>query len=153
MSRHRVLHRPSPRRRLQKFPDAMSFNAALSSIASASSFFSLRFSSSSWRSRRISDTVIVPYLAFQLYSVASLIPCCRHTSPAFPPDLCCRTISMIFSSANRLFFIVRSSKRGLYTSKRVTFRGSEHPHYPAGGNARDVCRNDTVKGRIHHPLD
>lgn len=45
--RHRVLHRPSPCRRLQKFPEAMSFKAALSSIASASSFFSLRFSSSS----------------------------------------------------------------------------------------------------------
>src|SRR6202040_1598401 len=54
-----------------------SFNAALSSIDSANSFFSLRFSSSSIRSRLTSDTFKPPYLAFQLYSVASEIPCLR----------------------------------------------------------------------------
>jgi hypothetical protein len=47
----------------------------LSSIASASSFFSRRFSSSSAFRRFASDTCIPPYLAFQLYSVVSLIPC------------------------------------------------------------------------------
>jgi hypothetical protein len=38
----------------------------LSSIASANSFFSLAFSSSSTFSRRASETSIPPYLAFHL---------------------------------------------------------------------------------------
>src|SRR6266542_3009507 len=53
------------------FFDSSSFKAALSSIDSAKSFFSLRFSSSRARSRLVSDTSRPPYLAFQLYSVAS----------------------------------------------------------------------------------
>src|SRR3989304_739134 len=57
-----------------------SFSAALSSIDSASSFFSFRFSSSSAFSRRASDTSRPPYLAFQLYSVASETPCLRATA-------------------------------------------------------------------------
>src|SRR4029077_18128584 len=52
----RVVHRPPPRRRPQNFPEAISFNAEISRFASASSFFSLRFSSSSDRSRLASDT-------------------------------------------------------------------------------------------------
>jgi hypothetical protein len=44
------------------------------SIDSASNFFSLRFSSSRERSRLASDTSMPPYLAFQLYSVASEMP-------------------------------------------------------------------------------
>src|SRR6266516_3033388 len=52
----------------QKLLDPSStVSAALSSIDSASSFFSLRFSSSSSRSRLASETSIPPYLAFQLY--------------------------------------------------------------------------------------
>src|SRR5665213_3105610 len=43
-----------------------SFNMALSSIASASSFFSLRFSSSSTFSRRASETSRPPYFDFHL---------------------------------------------------------------------------------------
>ena len=43
-----------------------SFKAAASSIDSASSFFSFRFSSSSAFSRLASDTSRPPYLAFQL---------------------------------------------------------------------------------------
>src|ERR1043165_244038 len=43
-----------------------SFNAALSSMASASSFFSLEFSLSSPFSRLASEPSTPPYLAFQL---------------------------------------------------------------------------------------
>ncbi len=43
-----------------------SFSMALSSIASASSFFSLPFSASSAFSRRASDTSKPPYFAFHL---------------------------------------------------------------------------------------
>src|SRR3972149_3082515 len=62
-----------------------SFSAAWSSIASARSFFSLRFSSSSDRSRLASDTSMPPYLAFQLYSVAYEMPRLRATSAVFAP--------------------------------------------------------------------
>src|SRR5207253_11461529 len=48
------------------FLAATSRNIALSSIASANSFFSLVFSSSSAFSRRVSETSIPPYLAFHL---------------------------------------------------------------------------------------
>ena len=48
------------------FFDRSSFNAAWSSMASANSFLSLRFSSSSALSRLASDTSMPPNLAFQL---------------------------------------------------------------------------------------
>src|SRR6185437_433849 len=48
------------------FFDSRSFSATLSSMASASSFFSLPFSSSSALSRRASDTSNPPYFAFHL---------------------------------------------------------------------------------------
>src|SRR4029077_12875855 len=64
------------------FFDRSSFRAAWSSIDSANSFFSLRFSSSIDRRRLASDTSMPPYLAFQLYSVASETPCLRARSAA-----------------------------------------------------------------------
>ena len=48
------------------FFDSSSRNAAVSSIASASSFFSRAFSSSSCFSRFASETSIPPNFAFQL---------------------------------------------------------------------------------------
>src|SRR6266702_92957 len=80
------------------FFDSSSFKAALSSIDSAKSFFSLRFSSSRARSRLASDTSRPPYLAFQLYSVASEIPCLRARSAVFAPASCSRRTAMICSS-------------------------------------------------------
>ena len=82
-----------------------SFKAATSSIDSASSFFSFRFSSSSAFSRLASDTSRPPYLAFQLYKVASETPCLRARSAVFAPASCyCRT-AMICSSVNLIRFI------------------------------------------------
>jgi hypothetical protein len=52
-------HTP-PRCRLQNFPEAISFSAALSSIVSASNRFSFAFSASSVRSRLASDTSMPP---------------------------------------------------------------------------------------------
>jgi hypothetical protein len=57
-----------------------SFNTALSSIASASSFFSLAFSSSSDRSRLASDTSILPNFDFHLQKV-------RRADPVLAADL------------------------------------------------------------------
>jgi hypothetical protein len=54
------------RPRRQKFFPTRSFNAALSSICSAKSFLSRRFSSSSARSRLASDASMPPNLAFHL---------------------------------------------------------------------------------------
>ena len=48
------------------FFELMSLSIALSSIVSASSFFSLAFSSSSAFSRLVSETSKPPYLAFHL---------------------------------------------------------------------------------------
>ena len=70
------------------FFERSSFSAALSSIDSARSFFSLRFSSSSAFSRLASETSSPPYLAFQLYSVASETPYLRARSAALAPASC-----------------------------------------------------------------
>src|SRR5947209_4076605 len=94
------------------FFDSSSFKAALSSIDSANSFLSLRFSSSRARSRLASDTSRPPYLAFQLYSVASEIPCLRARSAVFAPASCSRKTPRICSSVNLTRFIVRPSSRG-----------------------------------------
>src|SRR4029077_8287623 len=103
------------------FFDRSSFKAALSSMDSASSFLSLRFSSSSVLSRLASDTSRPPYLAFQLYNVASEIPCLRASSAAFAPASCSRRIAMICSSENLPRFIVQSLQRG----RTLTLRGGK----------------------------
>src|SRR3954466_4825488 len=61
----KVSDRLAPRGRRQNFFESRSFSATLSSIASAKSFFSFVFSSSSAFSRRASDTSMPPYFAFQ----------------------------------------------------------------------------------------
>src|SRR6478735_1704885 len=94
------------------FFDSSSRIAAPSSIWSASSFFSFAFSSSSALSRLASETSMPPNLAFQLYSVASEIPCLRARSAAFAPASCSRRTAMICSSVNLLLFISPSFKRG-----------------------------------------
>jgi hypothetical protein len=58
--------RPAPGGGRHHFFVPTSFNIALSSIASANSFFSLAFSSSNAFSRLASDTSRPPYLAFHL---------------------------------------------------------------------------------------
>ena len=63
------------------------------------------------RSRLASDTSMPPYLAFQLYRVASEIPCLRASSPVFAPASCSRSTAMICSSVNLPRFIVRPSVR------------------------------------------
>ena len=67
------------------FFESSSRKAEASSIVSASSFFSLAFSSSSAFNRLASETSMPPNLAFQLYRVASDMPCLRHRSAAFAP--------------------------------------------------------------------
>ncbi len=68
----------------------------MSSVWSATIDFSRRFSSSSRRSRRISETSSPPYLFRQVQKVASEIPCRRHSSLTLAPasasfrTLCCR---------------------------------------------------------------
>src|SRR6202795_2593247 len=87
-------------------------SAAASSICSASSFFSLAFSSSSCLRRLASETSRPPYLAFQLYSVASETPCLRARSAVFAPASCSRRTPMICSSVNLFRFIGPSLLRG-----------------------------------------
>jgi hypothetical protein len=49
-----------------------------------------------------------PYLAFQLYSVASEMPCLRANSAVFAPASCSFSTPMICSSVNRARFICPS---------------------------------------------
>src|SRR3984957_10958512 len=93
------------------FFDRSSRSAAASSICSAKSFFSLAFSSSSWLSRLASVTSMPPYLAFQLYSVASETPCLRARSADFAPASCSRSTPIICSSVNLARFICPSFTR------------------------------------------
>ena len=72
---------PSSDRRHHFFA-AISFSMALSSIASANSFFSLVFSSSSVFSRRASDTSSPPYRDFHLEKVEPL----THAYDKHPPS-------------------------------------------------------------------
>src|SRR5271166_5935449 len=85
-----------------------SFKAALSSIASAKSFFSFTFSSSRARSFLASATSMPPDLAFHLENVAPETPYLRQTSAVFAPASCSFKIPRICSSVNRDRFIVRS---------------------------------------------
>src|ERR1700737_2195567 len=84
--------------------------AAASSIYCASSFFSLAFSSSSCFRRLASGTSMPPYLAFQLYSVASETPCLRARSAVFAPASCSRSTPIICSSVNLARFICPPSQ-------------------------------------------
>ena len=70
--------------RLQSFRQITSYNMALSSDRSATIRFSLAFSSSSWRSRFISDGSGRRFLARAIVKVASLIPALRQTSHRLP---------------------------------------------------------------------
>jgi hypothetical protein len=52
-----------------------------------------------------------PYLAFQLYSVASEIPCFRARSAVLAPASCSFSTPMIWSSVNRARFVCPSLVR------------------------------------------
>src|SRR3954462_14120910 len=93
------------------FFESNSRSAAASSICPAKSFFSLAFSSSSSFSRLASETSMPPYLAFQLYSVASETPCLRARSAVFTPASCSRSTPIICSSVNLARFICPSLRR------------------------------------------
>src|ERR1700674_1597494 len=110
------------------FFDRSSRNAAASNICSASSFFSLAFSSSSCRSRLASDTSIPPNLAFQLYSVASETPYLRANSAVFAPASCSRSTPIICSSVNLARFICPSFRRPDSNFNWRKSAGAGHDH-------------------------
>src|SRR6202171_385046 len=103
-------------------------SAAASSICSARSFFSLAFSSSSCFRRLASETSMPPYLAFQLYSVASETPCLRARSAVFAPASCSRSTPIICSSLNLARFICPSFTRPDSNSawRKVAVAGQRH---------------------------
>src|SRR6202035_479419 len=99
-------------------------SAAASSICSANSFFSLAFSSSSCFRSLDSETSMPPYLAFQLYSVASETPCLRARSAVFAPASCSRSTPIICSSVNLARFICPSLRRPDSNSAWRKFAGA-----------------------------
>src|SRR5436853_6881265 len=145
------------------FCERSSRRAAASSICSARSFFSFAFSSSSCFSRFASGTSMPPYLAFQLYSVASETPCLRAKSAVFAPASCSRSTPIICSSVNLARFICPSFRRpdsnfNLRKSaeagqhhdqerggRRCHFRSAAVQAFPVQGRA--LCRNSQRRMR------
>lgn len=91
---------------LYSFFASTSCRITLSSVQSATSCLSLRFSSSSCRNLRISAIPIWLYFLRQTYYVASLIPSFRVTSVTGALASTCRSAEAICSSESLLFFIV-----------------------------------------------
>ena len=92
------------------FFELRSFNMALSSIASANSFFSFAYLVGKDLEAPSFRYVQATILGLPLKNVALLIPCLRQTSPVFEPASCSRRIAMIRSSVNLDCFISVSLK-------------------------------------------
>src|SRR3954471_1030593 len=112
-------HSSFPQAGRQKFFPSISFNVDASSIDSASSFFSLRFSSSRAFSLRASEISIPPYRDRHLENVASLTPSFRHSSLADSPAACSFSALIICSSVNLLLRMSVSRRNGLYPKSRA----------------------------------
>src|SRR3954454_21512256 len=69
-------------------------------------------------------TLPPPYLAFQLYSVASETPCLRARSAVFAPASCSRRTPIICSSVNLARFICPSFTRPDSNSTWRNFAGA-----------------------------
>ena len=87
----------------------------MSRLRSATSCLSLRFSSSSCRSRLTSGVPRSPYFAFHRKNVAWLMPNFRHVSSAPSPASACLRAKTICSVVNFDFFMALSSS-GLMAS-------------------------------------
>src|SRR3989449_11471161 len=123
-----VAHDCPKSRRHYQFLESTSFNARLSSVSSATTCFSFRFSSSRCFSLLASPLSIPPYFAFQ----RSLIPCCRHNSAVVNPASPCFRIAMICSSLCRVPFMagLLSWGWGDSPSWRARFSGGPPPPPP-----------------------
>jgi hypothetical protein len=131
------------RPRRQKSFETWSFSTALSSICSANSFFSRRFSSSSERSRLASEASSPPYLAFHLKKVVPLVPWRRQRSCVFAPASCSFRMPMIYSSVNRLLLIVDL----LAIDSTITwreFRGAGHPFFPEIADTNEQPKRSAI---------
>src|SRR5437016_8440234 len=109
---------------------------ALSSDKSATSFFSLPFSSSNCFSRRISSGNNPSYLFFQLKYVAWLIPALRQISATGCPSAPCFKINVFCASVNLDAFIVFHSSR----PRKITVENSnfEWSNYPGAEHLKET---------------
>src|SRR3954452_18060119 len=105
-------HSPFPQAGRQKFFPSISSTVDASSIDSASSFFSLRFSSSRAFSLRASEISIPPYRDRHSQNVASLTPYFRHSSLAARQAACPFTALIICSSVTLLLRRPLSRRNG-----------------------------------------
>src|SRR5437763_14913486 len=137
------------------FFERSSRRAAASSTCSANSFFSLAFSSSSCFSRLASGTSMPPYLAFQLYSVASETPCLRAKSAVFAPASCSRSTPIICSSVNLARFICPSFRRPDSNFNWRKSAGAGHLHLSVTipvQHGRQVSPEAGARCLLLHPL-
>lgn len=105
---------------------------ALSRERSATSFFSLRFSSSNSFRRRISSGRSPSYFFFQLNYIASLIPAVRQTSATGWPSAACFKMNAFWPSVNFDAFMASAPPGlGCYSGKlqfrMVQLAGSRVP--------------------------
>src|ERR1700757_3504633 len=119
----------------------------LSKVSSATSCFSLRFSSSKSRNRRSSLTPIPPYLLFQLYNVCSLIPFSRQISLAFTPASACFKAYTILSwfTLFGISFFPYFTPQSCQKTKLFTVQFYGRTSYPTNsiwiGKGQDDSRN------------
>ena len=117
--------------RLQSFRRMTSCSISRSRLRSATSFFSLAFSSSSGFSRRISVGSRPAYFLFRLKKVAELIPAFRQISATGRPSSACFRMNAFCASVNLLARIASRSfrpgkQRPNSNQKRSSFVGSDH---------------------------
>src|SRR4030095_54136 len=127
-----------------------SLSIALSSSASANSFFSRTFSPSSSLSRLASFALRPPYWATQRCQVDSAISRCRHTSSSSPPPakslLPSASLRMIWSGVcrRRVMGAVLLPQSGATDSHTTwtTTKGSPHLRHAeeVTGNVAMTCR-------------
>src|SRR6185436_13863927 len=123
----------------QKFPSANSLSIALSSSASASSFFNRAFSVSNSRSRFAPSAFIPPYWARHRFQVGSLISRCRSTSTSSLPSLSrrspSRSLRTICSGVCRCrFIVIESSSSSILDCRTLTTAGPL-----SGAHVNSIC--------------
>src|SRR5581483_1259133 len=132
-------HRPPATLRGHHFPDANSFNIALSSSASASSFLRRAFSFSSSLRRLASSAFMPPYWLRQRFQVDSAMARWRRTSARSLPALSMRSPSRSLRTTcsgvwRCRFTVVILPSLGLDSHSRWTaIRGPRQWHYQRAG--------------------
>jgi hypothetical protein len=110
----------------------------------------LPFSSSSWRSRFISDGIKPAYFSRQLCNVAWLIPALRQTWPTAVPSSACHRMKAICTSVNfdRFMVLPRLTARISHAAKLEFFSNLRSRKLEAGQTCRAEIPFPSVQIRL-----